>query len=127
MERNWRQGRTEGPPTVYGDCPWCDREIAVGEAAVCVWIQREREEPLDRAIPEVSVLDSDGVIALCGDCGCRLDSDTMRVLIQSFYTGRTDDPSGRGLALTERLGHWLLRRRRGEGRRLVIPLAGEGR
>lgn len=83
MEAKGTQSRK--PQTIYGWCPWCGREIEKGETAVAVWIQQEREAPENTPIPEVDVLNTDGVIALCRDCGDKLDGEELRALIHDRY------------------------------------------
>lgn len=79
MEANGTE--SQKPQTIYGLCPWCNREIQPGEPAVALWLQVEQQAPEPTAIPEVQVLDSDGVIALCRDCGDALDGEELRRLI----------------------------------------------
>lgn len=86
METSGTQSR--GPQTIYGFCPWCGHEIQPGEPAVTVWIQRERQADEPTEIPEVDVLDSDGMIALCRGCGDDLDGTELRRLIHERYGPR---------------------------------------
>ena len=73
------------PSSIYGFCPWCDREIQPGEPAVALWLQVEQQAPEPTEIPEIDVLDSDGVIALCRDCGDALDGEGLRRVIHQHY------------------------------------------
>ena len=77
------------PSSIYGFCPWCGHEIQPGEPAVALWLQVEQQAPEPTAIPEVDVLDSDGVIALCRSCGDALDCAGLRRLIHQHYRGES--------------------------------------
>lgn len=59
--------------------------VAPCEPAVALWIQAERQAPAAMAIPEVEVLDSDGVIVLCRDCEEVLNGAGLRRLIHQHY------------------------------------------
>ena len=86
MEANGVESRE--PHSIYGSCPWCGHEIKKGEPAVALWMQVEQQAPESTAIPEVDVLDSDGVIALCCGCGEALDGAGLRRLIHEHYGPR---------------------------------------
>lgn len=73
------------PSSIYGFCPWCSHEIQPGEPAVALWLQVEQQAPEPTAIPEIDVLDADGVIALCRDCGNALNGAVLRRLIHQHY------------------------------------------
>lgn len=116
MEQHWREGRTECPKTVYGDCPWCGHEIQPGESVMALWLQREREAPVATPIPEVDVLASDGVMTLCIDCGAHLDTGDLRELISGFYAGLNGWAAPGKPSVRERVGWWILGRGQGHSR-----------
>lgn len=78
---------TREPASIYGICPWCGHEIKPGEPAVALWMHLERQVSPVGPIPEMDVLDSDGVIALCRGCGDALDGAELRRVIHQHYRG----------------------------------------
>lgn len=73
------------PETIYGWCPWCSHEIQKGEPCVALRLQVEQQDPDVAVIATVDVLDSEGVIALCRDCGSALEEQSLRRLIHEQY------------------------------------------
>jgi len=68
-----------GDYDIYEQCDWCGKNILFGNAMVTL---NKSIEQIDRSIDapdgEVTVIQCDTLLTLCGDCGNRLNGDRLR-------------------------------------------------
>lgn len=68
----------------YATCVWCDKPISYGNTAVTINRNIEQMDRTDEH-PDgvVTVIQSDVVTTLCGNCGNRLDIDALRKIVST--------------------------------------------
>ena len=73
---------------VIANCECCGKAITRGAAYVCLARNIEQvEHSVSRQADEVEVIQSDMLLALCGRCGNRFDTDTLVRLIRLVPNG----------------------------------------
>jgi hypothetical protein len=74
---------------IYARCDWCDNPISYGNASVTI---NKNIEQMDRTDEHpdgiVTVIQSDEVTTLCGNCGNRLNIDALRNLLSTPISKR---------------------------------------
>jgi hypothetical protein len=85
---------------IYETCDWCDKPIRYGNAAVTINRNIEQMDRTDEH-PDgiVTVIQSDVVTTLCGNCGNRLNIEALRKIVVSVpiygVTGGRCDGQGK--------------------------------
>lgn len=67
----------------YATCEWCDKPISYGSATVTVTRNIEQMDRTDEHPNGITVIQSDVVTTLCGNCGNRLDINALRKIVST--------------------------------------------